>query len=361
MKLLFVAKREPQQRDLIARPYGRFHFLPTELARRGHDVRMLLVSHRSTAATEVVRNGVRVATFNPRDDGLLRTLSALDAEALSWKPDWIVGCSDTWHGWLAHRLAKRAGAALAIDAYDNYESYMPWNAPLHHFWRRAVAAADAVTAAGPQLAVLLDRHRAQREPAVIVPMAADPGFTPTLREDARLQLDLPPAAPLLGYFGSWAKSRSTDLLLEAFRLVRERQPSSRFVLTGRPPAHALSEPGILPLGYIPDELLPIALSALDVACVITADTPFGRYSYPAKLCEAMACGVPVVATATEPVRWMLGDDSRFLVPVGDAPRISERILSLLDAGRIAYPELPSWETSARHFEQALLRGKAIQS
>ena len=122
MQLLFVAKREPQQRDLIARPYGRFHFLPTELARRGHDVRMLLVSHRGTAATDVERDGIRVTTFNPRSTGMLRTLSALDEHARAWKPDWVVGCSDAWYGWIAERLAQHTGARLAIDAYDNYEA-----------------------------------------------------------------------------------------------------------------------------------------------------------------------------------------------------------------------------------------------
>jgi glycosyltransferase involved in cell wall biosynthesis len=270
-----------------------------------------------------------------------------------FQPDWIVGLSDTWYGWLSHHIARHTGARLAVDAYDNYESYMPWNLPLHYFWRRAIAAADVVTAAGPQLAALLDRHRSKRTPSVIIPMAADPTFVPFERNAARTRMELPLEAPLVGYFGSWAGNRSTDILLEAFRIVREQKPAARFVLSGRPPKHALSESGVLALGYIEDELLPIALSALDVACVITANTSFGRYSYPAKLCEAMACNVPVVATATEPVRWMLHDDSRFLVSIGDARKIAVRILDLLDHGRIAYRAQQTWADSARLFDAAL--------
>lgn len=354
MRLLFVAKREPQQRDLVARPYGRFHFLPLELAISGHDVHVLLVSHGGMAATSIARDGVRITTFNPRNDGLKRTLDSLESHARTWRPDWIIGCSDAWYGWLAHRLARRANAALAIDAYDNYESYMRWNLPLHAVWRRALRVADVVTAAGPQLAALMQRSRGATQCAVdIVPMAADPQFAAHDRAAARTTLGLPLDAPLFGYFGGWTTSRGLDSLIAAFSQLRRRLPKARLVLSGRPPAQVLAMPGVHALGYIDDALLPAALSALDVACVITADTAFGRYSYPAKLCEAMACNIPVVATATSPVRWMLRDDARFLTPIGDASALAERMLGLLDMGHHVYGERQTWKSSARMFDAAL--------
>lgn len=359
LRLLFVCKRRPQQRDLIDRPYGRFHYLPTLLASMGHDVRVMLCSHSNLPALECERNSVHWSCHDLRSLGPRKFVAYALREATALHPDWIVGLSDTWYGWLSHHIARRTGARLAVDAYDNYESYMPWNLPLHYFWHRSIAAADVATAAGPQLAALLDRHRSKQMPAAIVPMAADPSFVPFERNAARARMELPPEIPLIGYFGSWARNRSTDVLLEAFRIVRKQKPSARFVLSGRPPAYALSEPGVLALGYIDDELLPIALSALDVACVITADTTFGRYSYPAKLCEAMACNVPVVATATEPVRWMLHDNAHFLVPIGNARKIAERILDLFGHKRVAYPMQPTWADSARLFDAALRSASAV--
>lgn len=274
--------------------------------------------------------------------------------AATFRPDWIVGLSDAWYGWLAHVLSRRTGSQLAVDAYDNYEAYMPWNLPLHWQWRRAIHAADCVTAAGPQLAGLLDRERSRGKPSCIVPMAADPVFVPHQRDNARAELGLPMDAPLLGYFGGWARNRGTDILLAAFRRVRERRPSARLVLSGRPPTHARAEPGVIALGYLPDAQLPLAISALNVACVITMNSAFGRFSYPAKLCEAMACGVPVVATATEPVRWMLHDDPRFLAPIGDARALADRVLTQLETGHVSYPGQPTWNDCARRFEDALL-------
>jgi glycosyltransferase involved in cell wall biosynthesis len=353
LRLLFVCKRRPQQRDLVTHPNGRFFHLPTALSELGHEVSVLLCSHRALASEHFDRAGVAWASEDFRTTGPGHFLAALDARAAGFRPDWVIGCSDAWYGWLAQRLARRTGSRLAIDAYDNYESYMPWNLPLHWKWRSAVAAADVVTAAGPQLAARLDGHRRGKSPTAIVPMAADPMFVPHDRRAARHALGLPLGAPLLGYSGGWARKRGTDVLLEAFRLVRAQCPGVQLVLTGNPPAHALSEPGVLALGYVDDSQLPLALSSLDVACVVTSDSSFGRYSYPAKLCEAMACQVPVVATSTGPVRWMLHDDARFLAPIGDARGIAEQVLAQLDTGRVVYSGLPTWEDGARRFESAL--------
>lgn len=361
MRILFLCKRHPQQRDLIERPYGRFFHLPNGLAARGHDVRVLLCSHRRLPSLALERLGATWLSHDVRTLGLRRYLRQTTSEAIAFRPDWIVGVSDTWYGWLARILSRRTGARYAVDAYDNYEAYMPWNFPLHWQWRYAIRAADCVTTAGPQLASLLDRQRHGRTACVVVPMAADPAFVQRDRRAARAELGLPVGASLIGYSGSWARNRGTHILLEAFRLVRATNPDARLVLTGRPPPDALAEPGVVPLGYLPDSQLPLVLSALNVACVITADTSFGRYSYPAKLCEAMACGIPVVATATKPVCWMLHDDARFIVPVGDARALADRMVANLAAGGATYPCLRSWGDSARHLEGALLAAQGRPS
>lgn len=354
MRILFIAKRHPQQRDLIERPYGRFHFLPTLLAARGHEVSVTLCSHRDLPSIDLVRNGVHWYGRDVHKLGLRKLLAQLQQEAEAFRPDWIVGCSDAWFGWLAQRLSLRCDSRLLVDAYDNFEAYMPWNLPVHWLWRRAVSRADLVTAAGPQLAELLQSHRRSVPPVAVLPMAADPEFVPLDKAACRQALGLPLQATYVGYMGSWSASRGSPMLIDAFRRARAVRPDLQLLLSGRPPREVLDEPGVTATGYLPDAQLPVLLNALDLACVVTADTHFGRYSYPAKLCEAMACNIPVVATATDAVRWMLGDQPGHLAPLGDSKAFSEHMLALLATPSTRYQLQASWEEVALKLEEHLL-------
>ena len=184
-------------------------------------------------------------------------------------------------------------------------------------------------------------------------MTADPEFRRRDRAACRQELGLPADLPLIGYIGSWTRSRRTLLILDAFERIRARRPDARLVLSGRPPQSVLDTPGVINLGYLPDRQVPLLVAALDVASVVTADTPFGRYSYPAKLCEAIACRTPVVAAGGGPLRWMLGDSDAHLVPQGDVGRFSDRVLALLDAPVADYPEQPGWPEIARRLASML--------
>lgn len=350
MRVLFVTKRHPQQRDLIARPYGRFYHLPTELAALGHEVRVQLCSYRRLNSEVIERDAVTWSSHDFFTLGVPRLLRTIESEVRGFRPDWIVGCSDTWAGWLAHRLSRRIGSRFAIDAYDNYEAYVPANLPLHWLWRRAVRAADLVTAAGPQLAQKLGHSRRNRSDVHVLPMCADPNFLSMDRRECRQQLGLPADVPLFGYSGGWTKSRGSNLILNAFAMVRQQLPDSRLVLTGKPPAHAVSSPAVINLGYVDDALMPSVTNAVEVCCVILADTSFGRFSYPAKLCEAMACGIPVVASGTQAVTWMLDGDRRFIARTGDAADHARLMLANWQIRNPNYVLPLSWNASA----QALL-------
>jgi glycosyltransferase involved in cell wall biosynthesis len=354
VQLLFVCKRHPQQRDLVERPYGRFYHLPTQLRKLGHAVRIQLCSYRKLPSVSIERDNVVWSSHDFLTLGPSKLWECLQSEAIEFRPDWVIGCSDAWAGWLASRLTRRLRCRLAIDAYDNFESYMPANLPLHFLWRRALKAADFVTAAGPQLATLLTRSRRSGSSAAhVIPMTADPAFEPLDRTTCRDLLKLPRDVPLFGYSGGWTKSRGSNLILDAFDLIQKKLPKARLVLTGKPPSEAITRQGVINLGYLPDELMPNVINAVDLSCVVVANTSFGRFSYPAKLCESIACNVPVVASATEPVTWMLHDEARFLARVGDANDYAQRMLTNYSMSSAAYPIQPTWTELAGRYEKLL--------
>lgn len=343
-------------RDLLTRPYGRFYHLPRLLARRGHQVSVLLCSYkREPDEFDVVDkdnihwHSASLATLNPFSYYLkARQL----VKAIS--PDWIVGFSDTYYGIMAHHLAARFGNKSMIDAYDNYESYLSWCKPLHLLWRRALAKADLVTAAGPQLAGLMGRDR-QGKSTIVLPMAADPiGFKPLDKIKCRQQLALPTDKKIIGYCGSIHPSRGIDLLFDAYKILSRQDKDIELVLTGNKAPGVTIPDGARWLGYLPDEQMPALLNSMDVLTVINKDSAFGNFSYPVKLYEAMCCQVPVVAIATPATEWIMQDQRELLTPPGDSCALSRKISSILhECSQIDYEKKEGWQKEAVLLEQAL--------
>jgi len=288
LKIVFFCKRRPQGRDLLTRPYGRFFHIPRLLALKGHEVHVLLLSYKGDPSCTKQRDGITWMSESVLPYGPTRYIRRAWEIVKSARPDWVAGFSDIYFGILAERLARRYDLRSAIDAYDNYESYIPWFKPLHRLWRKALLGATVVTAAGPQLAEFLQQLRAGR-PVQIVPMAADPdGFEPMDRELCRRRLGLPFCIPLVAYCGSIYRNRGVQLLFDAFDDLRRKDADVRLILSGRKdrgvrlPAYAKW------LGYLPDEDVPYLLNAMNVLVVINPLSSLGRYSYPAKLYEALS-------------------------------------------------------------------------
>lgn len=349
MRLLFLAKRQPQSRCLVERPYGRFHHLPAGLAARGHAVAVAVVGHRGEAAVRLQRDGVTLQALDLRGAGPRGLWAQLQSLAREWQPDWIIGASDLWYGIAAVRLAAAVGARAAIDNYDDFEAYLPWALPAHAFWRRALRQADLRTAAGPQLAARLERL-AGGAPVQVVPMAADPEFHPRDLTQARAALGLPAEVPLAGYLGSLMPGRDIDSFRQALPRIAAAEPALGWRVSGR---RSLSVPaGVEHLGYLPDAQVPELLAALDLALVTAAPGRFGLGSYPSKLYEALASGVPVVAADLPNLRWIAGDAARYYRP-GDAASLAEAVIAQCRAPRVAPPPA-GWEASVLAMERALL-------
>lgn len=352
MKILFLCKRRPQGKDLWSRPYGRFFHIPRMLSERGHDVCLLLLSYKKETRSREMQYGMTWITESVFPTGPLAYIRYAKRLVKEFKPDWIVGFSDTYYGILAVMLAEQHGSLSAIDAYDNYESYIPWLKPLHHRWRKALSRATIVTAAGPHLAQLLASFR-QDKRSYIIPMAADPNFKLLDRTECRRKLGLPLDRPIIGYSGAVHQSRGIETLFLAYEELKGAHPLLELFLTGRKQKGLSIPPGVRWFGYVPDEDMPLVLNSLDVLLVLNQLSDFGKFSYPVKLYEAMRCRIPVVALDTPPVRWILGERKPLIADRGDDADLARKVESLLKVDRLDYGEQNTWEQSSLAFEEAL--------
>ena len=288
--------------------------------------------------------------------GPLAYLAAAKRLVEEAEPDWVVGFSDTYYGILAVMLGEKYGIGSVIDAYDNYESYIPWLKPLHRFWRKALAQATLVTTAGPYLAQFLASFRVDKT-AHVIPMASDPIFRPLDRAACRQKLGLPLDRKLLGYCGSLYHNRDVETMFRAFERLNRQVPGLEMVASGRRGKRVRTPEKMRHLGYLPDELVPAFLNSVDVLLVANRLSDFGKFSYPVKLYEAMRCQIPVLAMDTPGANWILRSRKDFLARPGDPDDLASKTKQLLLLDRFDYGDQNTWEESSILFEKVLRYGK----
>jgi glycosyltransferase involved in cell wall biosynthesis len=168
-------------------------------------------------------------------------------------------------------------------------------------------------------------------------------FYPRSRSEARARLGLDPVGKYAVFVGNLIERKGIGVLLEAARLTAASSDEITWLVAGGGPEQARWERGAPPsvrfAGPQPPEEIPWWLAAADVAVVPSLREPFGVAAV-----EALACGIPVVASETGGLAALPGD-AGILVPPGDATALAKEVSALLgDDARRA--ELSSKATAA---------------
>jgi glycosyltransferase involved in cell wall biosynthesis len=363
-----------------------FRRLAQALSARGHSLRVLCVEHVGVgppAVTAVERDGaVRVGrlalgehtAFSPYRHTAENP--HIDAELARWfaaePPDvfWLFGGYLMGAGGL--RLAHVAGVPTLVSITDYWfvcprvtllrsnGRVCPWPvdasacarclgeerrryrwpgralpALMQRFWNRRRAAADAITARRRTLQALLARADAITCPsqfahALLLREGIDPARTWVIRQGCDL-IRLPvaprePTAPLrVGYIGQLIPQKGVHVLLEAVRAcdlplrVEIHGPRGRSRYARALQRAAAGDPRIRFLGGYEHRRLPEILAALDVVVV-----PSIWYdNNPNVVLEALACGVPVIASDAGGTAELVRDAyNGFVVAADDAAALA---------------------------------------
>ena len=100
--------------------------------------------------------------------------------------------------------------------------------------------------------------------------------------------------------------------------------------------------------------MPVFLNGLDVAVVCNRDSSFGRYSFPQKAWEIIACGVPLVAADVGAMKDLMRDHPQCLFTPDDPASLARAISGQLVKPTTIDGKVPSWSDLAAQLETFLL-------
>lgn len=206
--------------------------------------------------------------------------------------------------------------------------------PFEEAWTRytenLLPFADRLLVSNPALGGKFD--------GALVPHARDETVFDPERVDAaaaRERLGVADDDRVVMFVGTPRPHKGIMEILEA--VLSLARPDYRFVVVGTPPdkafEEALRETGGDTLRLIPDQPfddLPMWLAGADLVCLLQDPaSEISRYQLPAKVVDAMAMGIPVLATAVEPLARLIEDE---VIEAVRPDNLAERIDYWLGAG-----------------------------
>ena len=229
-------------------------------------------------------------------------------------------------------LPRAARAALVHTEHNLWERYR-W--PTYWANRSTYRRNDAVIAVSSGVAASIRPG----EPAVEVVIhgidEANVRSGDAARAHGRAVLGIDDAAPVIGTVGNLTPKKDHATLLEAVAGLSGRHPGLRLVVVGTGPLAARLQADASARGL--DGVAVFTGSRGDVADLLPAFDVFALSSthegLPIALLEAMAAGVPPVATAVGGVPEVVTDgQDGILVPPRDAAALGAALSALLDDG-----------------------------
>ena len=285
--------------------------------------------HRALSAA-----GVSVVPLSLPPRSYLRERRELRAVLTRLRPDIV-----HTHGYRPDVQVGAVARSLNLATVSTVHGFVggDWKNRFYEFLQgRAIRGYGAVVAVSRPMMGRLEAAGVPARALHCVPNAWAEPVPPLSREQARAVLGLPPEAFVVGWVGRLSREKGADVLIEAARLLSDLPITFSILGDGAERAALEAEAAALGLsarvrwhGVVPDasRLYP----AFDVFALSsrTEGTPMALF-------EAMASGVPIVATRVGGVPDVVSDREASLVPAEDPPLFAQalrRLYAAADEGR----------------------------
>ena len=357
MRILILTKRQYTNKDLLDDRFGRIREIPLALSRHGHDVRGLCLSYITKESELRYDESVLWESMNA---GIFKLVGLGNyikkAYELAKQSDVIIAFSDSFYGIIAYYLSKRIGIPFVFDLMDNFEYFFVARLPLlKQLFHRAVLKAHAVTCVSHGLKQLISNYKRHEAVFVVENAVCTDIFKPLNRSVCRHMFGLPDKVTLVGTAGALHSNRGIESLFSAWQILRRVHPKLHLVLAGpkTPDVKIPKDERVHYYGVIPYQKIPFFLNALDVAIVCNSLNAFGRFCFPQKAREIMACNLPIVAAAVPALRGLLSDHPEWLYAPDDPRSLASVLENRLTDRRTNYGRVLTWEDVGREMENIL--------
>ena len=109
------------------------------------------------------------------------------------------------------------------------------------------------------------------------------------------------------------------------------------------------------LGILPFEKVPVFLNTLDVGIVCNKKNDFGKYCFPQKASEIMACNIPIVAANVGSMKELFSYRPEWLYEPNDRNSLAKTLEYRLFNSQTDYKTLPDWVECAGVLEKIMLK------
>lgn len=304
--------------------------LATRLPRDEFQTQVVALTRGGPYAEDLAAAGIPLTVLHKRfkfDPLALRRLRLLLRQE---KPDIL-------HTWM---FTANAYGRLAAGAHPSYRVLVSercvdvWKAGWQ-FWvdRRLAPRAQRLIGNSNSVAEFYRDQGFPTDRIAVIPNGIDLPELPTdARERAREALEIPADCHVVGYVGRLAAQKRVEDLIWAFELVRVLQGNVVFIIVGDGPKRESLEAFAVKL-QIADRVRFLGHRG-DVGSLMPGFDLFWLASdfegLSNSVMEAMACGIPVVASDIPPNRELVvSEKTGFLVPVGDRVAFAQLAEKLL--------------------------------
>tara|TARA_Y100000310_G_scaffold262419_1_gene272078 strand:- start:2656 stop:3744 length:1089 start_codon:yes stop_codon:yes gene_type:complete len=333
MRVLVIMKRFGANKDMVMQNFGRQVRLFESLSKLGRKIDFLCPDYKKFENKDIKRNKINfyIRPYSPLNH--FQFIKILKNLIKKNKYDFIVSTTDPLIGILGYRYSKKFDVKHIYDMQDEYSSYDAYKIPfIKNLDKKAVKNSDIVITVSDSLNKYVKKNR--KKPTYTIQNGIDLGlFKKIDKSSARKILKLPKGR-IIVYTGEISRFKGVDILIHAFNKIRQKYPNTYLLLSGKINKNInIKQKNIIFREFPKREELALGINAADVAVVPNPKNKFTEYCFPYKLCEYMACNVPIVATNVGDVSVLLKKNHGSLCKPNDVEDLSEKIIAALKRKR----------------------------